>query len=82
METKLTLRLNENIIAQAKIYAQKHKISLSKMIEAYLQSITTQNKNEKLEITPFVKSLSGVISLPANFDYKKEYSDFLTKKYQ
>ncbi|QQS52193.1 MAG: hypothetical protein IPM71_05515 [Bacteroidota bacterium] len=83
METKLTLRLNDNVIERAKIYARSHKISLSKMIESYLDSITKQKEEEKrISITPLIKSLSGVIDLPADFDYKKEYRDYLEKKYK
>ena len=83
METKLTLRLNDNVIERAKVYARNHKISLSKMIESYLDNITAQ-KEEKKEssITPLVESLSGVIDLPADFDYKKEYGDYLAEKYK
>ncbi len=78
METKLTLKLNANVIERAKIYARSHKISLSKMIESYLDSITRQKEDdEKFSITPLVESLSGVIDLPAGFDYKKEYRDYL-----
>jgi hypothetical protein len=36
---------------------------------------------KKNSITPLVESLSGVIDLPAGFDYKKEYRDYLGKKY-
>lgn len=83
METKLTLRLNDNVIARAKVYARNHKVSLSKMIESYLENITTQKEEEKKKsITPLVESLSGVIDLPADFDYKKEYGDYLAKKYK
>jgi len=83
METKLTLRLNENVIAKAKIYARSHRISLSKMIESYLESITKQKEVEKkISITPLVESLSGVINLAADFDYKKEYRDYLEEKYK
>ena len=83
MDTKLTLRLNDSVIERAKIYARNHKISLSKMIESYLDSITTQKeKEEKITITPLVESLSGVIDLPSDFDYKKEYRDYLEEKYK
>ena len=81
METKLTIRLKESVIERAKIYARSHKISLSKMIESYLDSIT-QDKKMKIKITPLVESLSGVIDLPADYDYKKEYTDYLTGKYK
>lgn len=83
MDTKLTLRLNEDVIERAKMYARNHKTSLSKMIESYLDSITKQNdEGKKSSITPFVESLSGVIDLPADFDYKKDYHDFLSEKYK
>ncbi len=83
METKLTLRLSDNVIARAKIYAHSHKISLSKMIESYLDSITKQREEyKKTSITPLVESLSGVINLPSDFDYKKEYRGYLEEKYK
>lgn len=83
METKLTLRLNDNVIERAKIYAKSHRISLSKMIESYLDSLTREKDREKrIPITPLVESLSGVIDLPSDFDYKKEYADYLGEKYK
>jgi hypothetical protein len=82
METKLTLRLTEDVIEKAKIYARSHKISLSKMIEAYLRSLTqTNNPINEHEITPLVESLSGVIDVPADYDFKKGRGEYLTKKY-
>lgn len=83
METKLTLRLNERVIKRAKIYARHQKISLSKMIESYLDSLTSEKVNDKkTTITPLVESLSGVIDLPPDYDYKKEYTDYLIEKYK
>jgi len=83
METKLTLRLNENVIERAKIYAKSQRISLSKMIESYLDSLTREkDTGNNKSITPLVESLSGVINLPPDFDYKKEYADYLTEKYK
>jgi len=82
METKLTLRLNDNVIERAKIYARNHKVSLSKLIESYLDSVTKQKGEKKTSITPLVESLSGVIDLHADFDYKKEYRDFIAEKYK
>jgi len=80
MDTKLTLKLDEGIIEMAKAYAKKKNISLSKMIENYLQALTKKQSKE-IEISPLVESLTGVISLKAN-DYKKDYSDYLTEKYK
>jgi len=83
METKLTLRLNDGVIERAKIYAKNQRISLSKLIESYLDSLTREKvSNRKSTITPLVESLSGVINLPSDFDYKNEYADYLTEKYK
>jgi len=82
MDTKLTLKLNRAVIEKAKIYAKAKNTSVSKLIENYIQSITENSSDDKQEITPVVKSLSGIIKLPKNYDSKKEYADFLTKKYK
>jgi hypothetical protein len=83
METKLTLTLNQDVIERAKVYARNHNISLSTMIESYLNSITKQKEVEKkATITPLVESLSGVIDLPADYNFKKDYHDFLEEKYR
>ena len=81
MDSKLTLKLNENVIERAKKYASSKSLSLSRLIENYLDSLT-QEKEDEFEISPFVKSISSGKSIPANLDYKKEYIDYLDKKYQ
>jgi len=80
MDTKLTIKLDNEVISRAKKYAQNRKTSLSKMIESFLDSVT-KDETDDIEITPLVRSLSGVVRLPENFDYKKERADFLIKKY-
>ncbi len=81
MDKKLTLSLNESVIEKAKLYAKENKISLSKLIEHYLQSIA-ENRTRDVEITPLVKSLSGVIKLPTNFNIRDEYTNYLIEKYR
>ena len=82
MDTKLTLKLDKTVIEKAKEYAESHQKSLSRMIESYLQSLTNQEQTkDELEISPFVKSMSSGVHIPAKLDYKKEYRDFLIKKY-
>jgi hypothetical protein len=39
-------------------------------------------KEKDIEITPLVKSLSGVIKLDDNFNYKERYTDYLIEKYK
>ncbi len=80
MDTKLTLKLNKSIIDKAKEYAKGKNISLSKMIENYLQALTNKQSKE-IEISPLVESLIGVVS-PQAADYKKDYTKHLSKKYK
>jgi antitoxin component of RelBE/YafQ-DinJ toxin-antitoxin module len=80
MDTKLTLKLDESIIENAKKYTKEKNISLSKMIENYLQALT-KKKSLEIEISPLVKSLIGVIEKP-KMDYKKDYTNFLSNKYK
>lgn len=81
MDKKLTLSLNETVIENAKLFAKKNKISLSKLIEGYLKSIV-DNKTKNVEITPLVESLIGVIQLPEGFDVRDEYTKYLIEKYR
>ncbi len=85
MDTKLTLKLDKNVIEKAKEYATSHKRSLSRVIESYLELLVTpddSSKVEEIQISPFVKSISSGISIPADLDYKEEYSNHLENKYK
>lgn len=82
MDTKLTLKLDQEIIEKAKHYASEKKLSLSRIIENYLNSLTSDKTNNDIQISPFVKSLSSGISIPANYDYKKDRADYLDQKYK
>ncbi len=81
MDKKLTLSLNGTVIENAKTYAKSNNISLSKLIESYLNSLTKCNKDET-NITPLVASLSGVITLDEDFDVKDSYTEYLIEKYK
>ncbi|MEM9921950.1 MAG: DUF6364 family protein [Bacteroidota bacterium] len=81
MDKKLTLSLNAQVIENAKIYARENEISLSKLIEGYLRSVTKQNTRE-VEITPLVQSLIGVVDIPEDFNMRKDYTNYLMEKYK
>ncbi len=82
MDTKQTLKLNKGIIERAKKYASGKNMSLSRIVEVYLQSLTMNKKNSDFEISSFIKSLATGTKIPADLDYKKEYSDRLHQKYK
>ncbi len=84
MDSKLTLKLNGNIIERAKKYASDKQLSLSRLIENYLDSLTSEQIDD-FEISPFVKSIATGKSIPANIDDKNlrdDYTNHLDKKYR
>ncbi|MFZ1787205.1 MAG: DUF6364 family protein [Saprospiraceae bacterium] len=85
MDTKLTLKLNQSVIERAKKYASNKKVSLSSIIENYLDSITLEDKNTEFEISPFVKSIATGKIFSDNRDWKElrnEYTEYLNEKYK
>ena len=81
MNSKLTLSIDKDVARKAKVYAKSNGRSLSALVENYLKLLTRNSSIEDTEYTPRVKSLLGCITLPEDFDYKKEVADYLTKKY-
>jgi len=81
MDAKLTLSINRDIARKAKVYAKNNGRSLSDLVENYLMLLTKNSSIEESEFSPRVKSLLGSVSLPKDFDYKKEIADSLAKKY-
>ncbi len=77
MQTKLTLRLEDSLIQQAKGYAKEHDKSLSQVVADYFQILTQQT--EKPVISPVTKSLIGVLG-SSDID-QKDYKKYLEEKY-
>ncbi len=81
MSTKLTLEIDSNLLERSKVIAQQYGISLSKLIEDYLQHLAKRENKDLRELTPLVKSLYGIAPLPQNFDPEEAYFDFLLEKH-
>ncbi len=85
MNAKLTLSLDKKVVEQAKTFARQHQKSLSQMVEGYFQVVTLGKKQHSQELPQLVKELSGIISLPKKYNkrtLRKEYTEYLWKKYQ
>jgi len=80
MDTKLTLTLEKDVIAEAKEYAKQKGISLSEMVENYFVLLTRASKSE-VELTSTVKSLKGAFNAPDDFDYKSVLREQIAKKH-
>ena len=77
MDTKLTVRVERDLIEAAKHYAKKQGISLSQLIEDYLRSLAIQHDEQFLN-TPILQKLSGILPSSTTLD---EYHRHLDEKY-
>jgi predicted RNA-binding protein Jag len=77
----LTLSINKRTFAKVKRIAESNHKNLNSIIEEFLQTMA-ENENKHIEITPFVKSLSGVIELENDYHIKNEYRKHLIEKYK
>jgi ABC-type nitrate/sulfonate/bicarbonate transport system substrate-binding protein len=87
MDTKLTLKMDAEIIEAAKVYAKAQGRSLSSLVESYLGLVAKKKETTETDpldvftITPFVKSLGTKLNLPKDWDYKEEMANILLEKY-
>jgi len=49
MYTKLTLNIDESVIAKAKIVARKNKTSLSRLVEQFLTKISSEKETSLVD---------------------------------
>jgi hypothetical protein len=75
MTAKLTLSVNPAVVSRAKRYAKRQGISVSRMVEAYLASVSEQP--QPTELPPLVASLRGTVKKAGS----EAYSQHLAKKY-
>jgi len=81
MNTKLTLTIEHTLIDKAKKYAKDKGRSLSDIIENYLKVMIKDDNPKVIDSTPITLSLRGVFKAPKDFNYEKELSKELSKKY-
>ncbi|MCA1795424.1 MAG: DUF6364 family protein [Desulfotignum sp.] len=79
MNTKLTLRLEENLIKTAKRHAGTLGKSVSQMVADYFSLLENDSMDKKQPLTPIVSSLKG--SLRGSGVDKKDYKRYLEDKY-
>lgn len=60
MKTKLTLRLDQDVIRRAKDYSQEVGKPVSRLVEDYFRTVTTPPGTEE-EMPPGVRALRGCI---------------------
>lgn len=61
MQTKLTLRLEEELVKRAKSFARRTGKSVSQIVADYFASLETVPPEKDIELTPVVRSLKGAL---------------------
>jgi hypothetical protein len=91
---KLTLDIDNNLVADIEKYADLRGQDISTIVENYFYTIVgTSFSNKAADIrvplqreaatsaTPIVDALKGSCKIPADFDYKQVLSEALEEKY-
>lgn len=79
MNTKLTLRLEEELIKSAKNHSNIIGKSVSQMVADYFCLLDKKSSKKPLKLTPIVKSLKGSLK---NTDIDEgDYQSFLEDRY-
>ena len=79
MKRKLTLRLEDNLIEEAKEYAKSKNTSVSQLVADYFKAIDRQTKDKKSDISPITMSLIGV--LKESSASEEDYKSYLEEKH-
>jgi hypothetical protein len=78
MSTKLTLNINETVIAKAKVVARKKRTSVSRMVEEFLTKISSQEEfsivDTIIKNAPAKKTKPGTEKKILLSTLKKKYS--------
>lgn len=78
MKTKLTLSIDEEKVKKIKSYSKKEGISISKIVEESIDKIIAKSPTKKLDAAKLIGILGKA---PKDFDWKKERTEYLMKKY-
>jgi hypothetical protein len=80
VNTKLTLRLDEELIRSAKRYSGKSGKSVSRLVEDYFAVIEFRESASGADLTPSVRALLG--SLEGSGVTEQDYHDHLAEKHR
>ncbi len=85
MQTKLTLRIDEDLIVKGKREAAKRGMSLSQLVAELLKVMPDQEENWESELTPWTRSLMGVLegeyTHKSDQEIREEYISYLEEKH-
>ena len=79
MQTKLTLRMEQRLVRDAKAYAKRTGRSLSQLVADYFSILAKRSNGDQEDLTPLVRSLKGALGQAEMDD--AEYRRHLVEKY-
>ena len=68
--SKLTLSVDQSVISRAKRYAKQRGVSVSEMVEAYLDAVAEPSHPDTRN-TPILRSLRGTLKEADSEGYRK-----------
>ena len=80
MQTKLTLRVDEELIRRAKEHARRSGKSVSRIVADFLALLEEPVEKQMVELTPTVRSLLG--ALKGNPAGEEDYYRYLEEKHR
>lgn len=84
MQAKLTLRLDKELIAEAKAWAKERGLSLSQAVASYFAQL--RPKRPGLDLDPRLRRLVGAARgrgpAPTDEEVRENYIRYLEKKYR
>jgi hypothetical protein len=81
MNTKLTLRLDENLIQSAKLYSAKTGQSISRIVSNYFSLIDVMLSEKPQTVSKITSSLKGCLKNESGVAEEIDYKKYLESKY-
>jgi len=81
MSTKLTLSIDEKVVAEAKEFAKETGKSVSQIVESYLKALTQKNGKQIHSLPNNISRWQGAFKSRDKKSYKEVYTDSLIEKY-
>lgn len=83
--TKLTLRMDEEVIERGKAFAKRQGTSLSKLLEQYLKNVIKPIE-EPVLVTEVDAALGALfpprVRVDENYELKRDYTDYYDAKFE
>jgi antitoxin component of RelBE/YafQ-DinJ toxin-antitoxin module len=75
---KLTLSVDPVVVSRARVYAKQHGVSISRMVETYLNAVAATASGPVTKSTPILDSLTGILRGADVNDHRR----YLEEKYR